>query len=90
VHPSKVALTGVALAAASAFYAGPAAATLKGVILQKLNVGAPPLIDLYREQHSRAPKGKKRGATALTSAGRISAEQFERVSLQEVDCWSTQ
>ncbi len=50
----KVALIGVAFIAGAAFYAGPATAYLKEVIvLQTLDVGTPPLIDLYQEDWLR-------------------------------------
>ena len=50
----KAALMGVAFITGAAFYAGPAIAYLKEVIvLQTLDVGTPPLIDLYQEDWLR-------------------------------------
>jgi hypothetical protein len=56
VRPSKTALIGavVLTAATATFFAGPATASLKEVIiLETLDVGTPPLIDLHPEERLR-------------------------------------
>ena len=72
VRPSKAALIGVAaLAASSALYAGPATASLKEVIiLQTLDVGTPPLIDLYREERLRMAPVEEKPTRAERATGR--------------------
>lgn len=68
----KAALLGAAVITGAAFYAGPAAAYLKEVIVvQSLDVGTPLLIDLYPEERLRmapvepkAPSDEGAGRTA--------------------------